>query len=609
MLQSIENRTLGLNFTSAATVNALAWAPYAASVSLFVDGKTIPLEKKENGYWEKEISGLIPGTPYKFVIDDRQFPDPASLSQPEGVHGSSALININNFPWSDNQWKGIEPEDLIVYELHTGTFSPAGTFDGIRDKIDYFKDLGITAVEIMPVSQFPGSRNWGYDGVFPFAVQYSYGGAEKLQKLVDAFHNENIAVILDVVYNHLGPEGNYLSAFGPYFTDKYHTPWGSAVNFDDQWCDGVRRFVIENALMWFRDFHIDGLRLDAVHAIRDFGAKHILEELKENTEQLSKVTGRKHLLIAETDLNDVRYINPIEKGGYGIDIQWCDEFHHSVHSLITSEKTGYYSDFGTIGMLCKSLNSAYVYDGIYSPSRKRTFGNKTTGLPGSSFLVFLQNHDQTGNRLHGDRLSAMVDSEALKLIAGTLFFSPFIPLIFMGEEYGEKNPFLYFVEHSDPGLIKAVREGRKREFSYLDEHESFPDPQSEETFNQSKLSWDIQSEQQAELLEFYKELIRLRKKHPVVRNTDRNGTEADVVKDRNTILLLRQNNENITICIMNFEDKPVTLELARQKKPLFVLLNSSGKDWNKIQNVSLEKKANEITINAKSVILLSDLKG
>lgn len=609
MIQSIERRTLGLNFTSAASANALVWAPYAGSVSLFIDGKAIPLEKKEFGYWEGEVSGIIHGALYKFVIDDKQFPDPASLSQPEGVHGSSAMINLNSFIWTDNQWKGIAPEDLIVYELHTGTFSSSGTFDGIRDKIGYFKDLGITAIEIMPVAQFPGSRNWGYDGVFPFAVQNSYGGADKLQKLVDEFHNENIAVILDVVYNHLGPEGNYLSAFGPYFTGKYHTPWGSAVNFDDEWCDEVRRFVIENALMWFRDFHIDGLRLDAIHAIRDFGAKHIMEELKENTDKLSEFTGRKHLLIAETDLNDVRYINPQEKGGYGFDIQWCDEFHHSVHSLITSEKTGYYSDFGTIDMLCKSLNNAYVYDGIYSPSRKRTFGNKTTGLLGSKFLVFIQNHDQTGNRLHGDRLSALVDSETLKLIAGTLFFSPFIPLIFMGEEYGEKNPFLYFVDHSDLGLIKAVQEGRKKEFSYLDEQESFPDPQSEETFKQSKLNWETQNEQQAELLDFYKELIRLRKKHPVLRNAVRVGTEADVVKDRNTIVLLRQNHENIIICIMNFEDNQVTLELAPQKKPFFVLLNSSGKDWKNIRNVSMDNKTKEISINPKSVILLSDLKG
>lgn len=609
MLQSIEKRTLGLNIISATSAKVVVWAPYAGSVSLLIDGKKIPLAENDFAYWDTEVSDLSPGLLYKFDIDGKSYPDPSSLHQPEGVHGSSALINLNSFSWSDTQWKGIAPEDLIVYELHTGTFSASGTFDGIKEKIEYFKDLGITAIELMPVSQYPGSRNWGYDGVFPFAVQDSYGGAEKLQILVDAFHNENIAVILDVVYNHIGPEGNYLPAFGPYFTDKYHTPWGSAINFDDEWCDGVRRYVIENALMWFRDFHIDGLRLDAVHAIRDFGAKHILEELKENVEKLSEFTGRRHLLIAESDLNDVRYINPVEKGGYGIDIQWCDEFHHAVHSLVTSEKTGYYSDFGTIDKLSKSLNNAYVYDGIYSPSRKKTFGSRTTGIPGSSFLVFIQNHDQTGNRLHGDRLSALTDTETLKLIAGTLFFSPFIPLIFMGEEYGEQNPFLYFVSHGDTDLINAVREGRRREFSYLSQNTDFTDPQSEETFNRSKLSWALKNPGQSELLEFYKEVIRLRKKHPVLHNTDRLGTEADVVKDRNAIILLRQYKENHVICIMNFEDKTVSLELAPQKKQLFILLNSSGTDWKNNENVALEHKAKEISINPKSVMLLSNLKG
>lgn len=607
MLHNIEKRTLGLNFTTASSVSALVWAPYAGSVSINIGDTTMPLEKKEYGYWETELLNISPGNLYKFILDGKQFPDPASLYQPDGVHGSSAIVNLDSFVWTDNQWKGIVPEDLIIYELHTGTFSRAGTFDGILEKIEYLKDLGITAVELMPVAQFPGSRNWGYDGVFPFAVQNTYGGADRLQKLVDVFHNENIAVILDVVYNHLGPEGNYFSAFGPYFTDKYHTPWGKAVNFDDEWCDDVRRFVIENALMWFRDFHIDGLRLDAVHAIRDFGAKHIMEELKENVEKLSESTGRRHLLIAETDLNDVRYINPFEKGGYGVDIQWCDEFHHAIHSLVTSEKTGYYSDFGTIEILCKAINNAFVYDGIYSPQRKRTFGNKTAGLPGSKFVVFSQNHDQTGNRFKGDRLPSLVDLETLKLIAGTVFLSPYIPLIFMGEEYGEKNPFLYFISHSDKSLIKAVREGRKREFAYLAGEEDVPDPQAVETFEKSSLQWENQTEQQTDLLDFYKELIRLRKSHLVLNNTERIGTEADVVKESNAIVLLRQYHENLIICVMNFEEKPITLELAAPKKQLFILLNSSGKDWKSVRNEKLDDK--EITINPKSVILLSDLKG
>ncbi len=606
MLHNIEKRTLGLNFTSASSGTALVWAPYAGSVSINISDTTIPLQKKDYGYWDTELQDIASGNHYKFIIDGKQFPDPVSLSQPDGVHGSSAIVNLNSFVWTDYQWKGIAPEDLIIYELHTGTFSEAGTFDGIREKIEYFKELGITAVELMPVAQFPGTRNWGYDGVFPFAVQNSYGSAERLQKLVDDLHRENIAVILDVVYNHLGPEGNYLSAFGPYFTDKYHIPWGSAVNFDDEWCDGVRRFVVENALMWFRDFHIDCLRLDAVHAIRDLGAKHILEELRENVEKLSELTGRRQLLIAETDLNDVRYINPSEKGGYGVDIQWSDEFHHSLHSLVTGEKTGYYSDFGTIEILCKSLNNAFVYDGIFSPYRKRTFGNKTTGLHGSKFVVFAQNHDQIGNRFKGERLSSIVDNETLKLIGATVFFSPYIPLIFMGEEYGEINPFLYFISHGDKGLIKAVREGRKREFAHLGGDE-ISDPQDVETFEKSRLQWGNHTEVQTDLLDFYKELIRLRKTHPVLKNTERIGTEAEVVKESKAIVLLRQYHENLIICIMNFEEKPVTLELAAPKKQLFVLLNSSGKSWKSQHNVKLDEK--KITINPKSVILLSDMKG
>jgi maltooligosyltrehalose trehalohydrolase len=606
MLQNTEKRTLGLNFTTASSANALVWAPYAGSVAIVIGDKAITLKKEEYGYWDVEVPEIAPGILYKFNLDGKEFPDPASLYQPNGVHEASALVNLNSFIWTDSQWKGINTEDLIVYELHTGTFSAAGTFDGIIEKTGYFKDLGITAIEIMPVAQFPGGRNWGYDGVYPFAVQNSYGGPERLQKLVDTFHRENIAVILDVVYNHLGPEGNYFSAYGPYFTNKYHTPWGSAVNFDDEWCDAVRRFVIENALMWFRDFHVDGLRLDAIHAIRDFGAKNILEELKENVDKLSQFTGRKHLLIAETDLNDVRYINTFEKGGYNIDLQWCDEFHHSIHSLVTSEKTGYYSDFGSIDQLCKSFNSAFVYDGIYSPSRKRTFGNKTTGLPGHKFLVFAQNHDQAGNRLKGDRFTTMVDTETLKLIAGSVFFSPYIPLIFMGEEHGETNPFLYFISHGDDDLINAVREGRKREFSYLTESEEMSDPQSEETFNASKLGWNL-NEKQEDLLSYYKELIRLRKTHKVLKNTDRLGTEAEVIKNSNVIVLLRQYLENMVICILNYEKKPVTLELEAPKKPLFVLLNSSGADWKDNQNSGLSDR--KITINPQSVMLLSDLKG
>jgi maltooligosyltrehalose trehalohydrolase len=606
MLHNVTKKTLGLNFTTTSSADVLVWAPYAVSVSINIKNKNVPLEKTDNGYWKTESLDVNAGDLYQFVIDGKKYPDPASLSQPEGVHGPSQAVNLNSYAWTDTQWKGILPADLIIYELHTGTFSSAGTFDGISEKLIYLKELGITAIELMPVAQFPGTRNWGYDGVFPFAVQNSYGGFERLQKLVDACHQENIAVILDVVYNHLGPEGNYLAAFGPYFTDKYKTPWGQALNFDDEWSDEVRRYFVENALMWLRDFHIDGLRLDAVHAMKDFGAKNILEELKDNTNKLNEDSNAPCLLIAESDLNDPRITNTIEKGGYGIDLQWCDEFHHAIHALVTGEQFGYYSDFGTINHLSKSFNDVFVYDGAFSKFRKRTFGNKISDLPGSRFVVFTQNHDQVGNRLQGERLASLVDHETLKMLAAAIITSPYIPLIFMGEEYGETNPFLYFTSHQDKDLINAVREGRKREFSWAANIENIPDAQSVETFNNSKLNWDTRQEPQQELLAFYKELISMRKSHPVLKNTDRKGLEADVVKEKNALVLLRQYHENLVVCILNFEDSQISLEMERSKKTLFVLLDSSGEGWSNSRNSVPE--GNKITVNGKSVLILSDVK-
>jgi maltooligosyltrehalose trehalohydrolase len=605
MIYNLEKRTLGLNFTTTGTADALVWAPFAKNVSISLNKKKIPLDETGFGYWKSESLDVAAGDLYQVVVDGKNYPDPASLSQPKDVHGPSEAIDLKSFLWTDDQWKGILPEDLLIYELHTGTFTVEGTFEGITGKLAYLKDLGITAIELMPVARFPGDRNWGYDGVFPYAVQNSYGGAERLQKLVDACHLIGIAVILDVVYNHLGPEGNYLEAFGPYFTDKYKTPWGKAINFDDEWSDGTRRYFIENALMWLRDFHIDGLRLDAVHAIKDFSAKHILEELKENTISLNELTGENHFLIAESDLNDARYINPFEKGGYNMDLQWYDEFHHALHTLVTAEQHLYYEDFGSIGHLRKAFNDVFVYDGTYSRFRKRTFGNKISDLPGSKFVVFTQNHDQIGNRMHGERLSVLTGFETLKLLAAAVFLSPYIPLIFMGEEYGETNPFLYFTSHSDKDLIKAVQEGRKSEFSWIEGE--VPDPQDTETFSRSILNWEDHSPEQLKLLDFYKELIRLRKTHPVLKSTDRKGLEADVIKDANAIVLLRQLHENLAICILNFEDKIVTLEKERSKKSLFILLNSSGEKWSSSLNVILGE--DKITVQPKSVLLLSDIKG
>ncbi|MGC9341571.1 MAG: alpha-amylase family glycosyl hydrolase, partial [Bacteroidales bacterium] len=356
------------------------WAPELKDVKLELeDGKKlVDFKKRDFGYWTTTVEDLEPGTRYKYRINKKNsFPDPASLSQPGGVHEASELINLEEFEWTDREWKNIPLKSMIQYELHTGTFSKEGNFEGVISKLDYLKELGINTIEILPVAQFSGKRNWGYDGVYPYAVHDSYGGTFKLMELVNACHNKGIAVILDVVYNHLGPEGNYLSNFGPYFSGKYSTPWGNPINFDGPYSDGVRNYFIQNALMWCRDFHIDGLRLDAVHAIYDFSAKHVMQELAENLKKLSRQTGKDYFLVAESNLNDVRYINPMTKGGYGLDAQWNDDFHHSLHALVTGERNGYYMDFGTEQSLSKSIKNTFVYDGRYSEFRKKTYGNST----------------------------------------------------------------------------------------------------------------------------------------------------------------------------------------------------------------------------------------
>lgn len=570
---------------------ALVWAPFAKSVAIVKNkGRQIPLTQSSGGYWEGHDLPLRHGDLYKIILDDKSLPDPASLAQPEGVHGPSQVIDLHQHQWNDHQWKGLDVDELIIYELHTGTFTPDGTFEGISDKLPELKKLGINTIEIMPVSCFPGSRNWGYDGVYPYGVQDSYGGVAELQKLVDTCHQQGIAVILDVVYNHLGPEGNYLPKFGPYFTGKYQTPWGEAVNFDDAFSDGVRSFFLENAMMWIRDFHIDGLRLDAVHAIKDFGAQHFLSELKEIVEDFNHTSGQKHFLIAECDLNDVKYLNPFEKGGYNMDAQWCDEFHHALHSLITGEEKGYYSDFGGIGPLVKSYNHAFVYNGLYSPHRKKTFGSSTKGQPGSKFVVFAQNHDQVGNRMLGKRLSEMVSFEMQKLAAAAYLLSPYTPMLFMGEEYGEHNPFLYFVSHGDAELIKNVREGRKNEFKDFMGSKEPPDPQAEETFQKSILTPpDKRNINQEKLFEWYRFLIDFRKNQPFWRKDARQGFQAENPRDQLIQLTLTKNNRKL-YCLLNFSKDITSAKLSGKIISCSAFLSFGGhleNDQDLIQNGNL----------------------
>lgn len=509
--------TPGAHFNNDGHCSFRVWAPSAQGMELLLKDRPtgFPMEKDSQEYWSIEMKDISPGTRYKFRIEGQlERPDPASRYQPDGVHSWSAVVDHRTYQWEESSWEGLNLEDLIIYELHVGTFTPQGSFEAVLSKLDHLLKLGINAIEIMPVSAFPGIRNWGYDGVYPYAVQSSYGGPKGLKKMIDGCHKRGVAVILDAVYNHMGPEGNYLGDFGPYFTEKYKTPWGKAINFDDRYCDGVRNFFLSNAQMWLKEYRIDGLRLDAVHEILDLGAIHFLRELSEVSEKVQEETGRKKLLIAESDLNDVKLISPHQIGGYGLQAQWTDDFHHSIHTLLTAEHNGYYSDYGRMEQLEKSFRQAMVYDGIYSPYRKRRIGSKPAGSSPEQFVVSIQNHDQVGNRMRGERLSMLLGLEQLKLAAGLMLTAPFTPMLFMGEEFGADQPFQYFVSHGDAELVQAVQEGRRKEFQYFRQSTGdFPDPQAEKTFEDSKLDWDIHSDPQKELLlGFYQELIRLRKK-------------------------------------------------------------------------------------------------
>ncbi|MCX2475022.1 malto-oligosyltrehalose trehalohydrolase [Pedobacter sp. MC2016-05] len=616
----IRKRSIGLNFLEGNKVEIWLWAPNANNVLLFIPEKEleIPLLKQNFGYWYALSSHISEGDQYSFKIwqsgeteDDLSAAkpitraDPASIYQKDGISGMSTALNLKSFHWTDTDWKGVSLEDYIIYELHTGTFTPDGDFKSIENKLDYLVDLGINAIEIMPVAQFPGNRNWGYDGVYPFAVQNTYGGPKELQHLVNLCHEKGIAVILDVVYNHLGPEGNYFSDFGAYFTDKYHTPWGSAINLDDEKCDPVRQYYIENVLMWFRDFHIDALRLDAVHAIKDGSAKHILREIKENVNLLSETVGRDFNLIVELDLNDNKYINPIEQGGYGMDAQWIDEFHHALRVTAGQAKYGYYSDFDGIEHLGKALTDAYVYDGQFSTHREKCFGTKAKDNPGKQFIVFSQNHDQVGNRMLGERTSQLVSFEMLKLMAATVFVSPYLPLIFMGEEYAEENPFMFFISHIDEELVGLVREGRKREFAAFHNGEEVPDPQSEETFNHSKLNWQSQIQGKHQIMHaFYKAIIKLRKSSPALAHLDRQQLKVDVYRDQNCLTMIRWHQKQKVLCALNFSKQQQVLPVSNGLDYNLVL-NSAANQWGGNDNNDVDFTDNKLTIFPESILIFS----
>ncbi|MCB0324143.1 MAG: malto-oligosyltrehalose trehalohydrolase [Bdellovibrionales bacterium] len=489
------------------------WAPLAKHIAAEVDGETVSLEAVAGGWW-KTPQMYPAGTRYSFMLDGgEKTPDPRSLSQPQGVHGPSELVLPQSFAWTDSQWQAPPLASAVLYEAHIGTFSEEGTFDGAIKHLPHLKELGVTHLELLPIVEFPGVRGWGYDGVDLYAPHHAYGGPHGLQRLVDACHREGLAVLLDVVYNHLGPSGNYLERFGPYFTERFHTPWGKAINFDDQYSDEVRRFFIDNALMWLRDYHFDGLRLDAVHAIFDMSATHFLSELASEVAALSANLGRHFVLIAESDLNDPRVITPQEAGGYGIDAQWSDDFHHALHTILTEEREGYYADFGTYRDLEQVLKTGYAYHGQYAPSRKRRHGRRPMEANGSRFVVCTQNHDQIGNRADGTRTSHLLEIDRLKIAAAVLLCSPFVPMLFQGEEWGTRRYFQYFTDHQEPELAEAVRRGRQREFKAFGwKPDQVPDPQAEDTYRRSRLDWtELSLEHHQELLDWYRALIQLRR--------------------------------------------------------------------------------------------------
>ncbi|HWC14728.1 MAG TPA: malto-oligosyltrehalose trehalohydrolase [Actinomycetota bacterium] len=496
------------------------WAPTASRVDVVGGDERVAMEGTDGGWFRAEIGF----DDYSFSLDGREArPDPRSRWQPEGVHGPSRIYDHSSFAWSDSGWKGFPLDAAVIYELHVGTFTSEGTFDGAIDRLDHLVSLGINAVELMPVNEFPGARGWGYDGVDLYAPHRSYGGPDALKRLIDACHARDLAVIIDVVYNHLGPAGNYLREFGPYFTDRYGTPWGDAVNFDDAGSDEVRTFFVDNALMWLRDYHFDGLRLDAVHAIFDRSAMHFLEELGDRVRDLERDLGRALWVIAESDLNDPRLVWEKSRGGYGLDAQWSDDFHHALHACLTGERSGYYADFGRVGDIAKALRDAFVYDGRYSAFRGRRHGRPGADVPGHRFLGYLQDHDQVGNRALGERTSALLSPDLLKVGAALVLTAPFVPMLFMGEEWGASTPFLYFTDHEDAELGHAVSEGRKREFATFGwDPDAIPDPQSAATFEASKLRWDeLDDPHHADLLEWHRALIALRKATSALRSEER----------------------------------------------------------------------------------------
>jgi len=521
------------------------WAPLAKSLSVQINGNAIPMNGPDSqGWWRVKVDPAGPGTDYGYLIGDdpKPYPDPRSKGQPNGVHGLSRVYDQSAYQWNDKSFQPAPLASAIIYELHIGTFTPEGTLDSAIARLDHLVSLGITHVELMPVNSFSGNHGWGYDGVALFAVHQPYGGPDALKRFVDAAHQRGLAVLLDVVYNHFGPVGNYTGKFGPYLTEAHKTPWGGAVNLEEAGSHQVRRFFCDNALMWMRDFHIDGLRIDAVHAFVDRSAVHLLEQLSAETETLAATIARCKVLIVESDLNDPQFVMPRFGGGLGMDAQWNDDFHHALFTVLVKEDLGgYYNDFSSLEYLAKSLKETFVYDGMYSQYRNRHHGRPVGNLSQHRFIGFIQNHDQVGNRAIGDRLCETVGVNRAKIAAAIVLLAPFTPLLFQGEEWAASTPFQYFADHEDKELARLVSEGRKREFaSFGWDPARIPDPEKRETFERSKLNWnELSQSAHAEMLAWYRDLIRLRRSTPSLNNGEPGNTSASFNEEERWLCMRR----------------------------------------------------------------------
>lgn len=525
------------------------WAPGRSEVGLELPGTgaVVPMIAAADGWWHSPAP-VAPGTDYLFRLDDGPgLPDPRSPWQPQGVHGPSRAFAAGAFAWSDGAWRGRSSLGAVVYELHVGTFTSEGTLDAATGHLGHLARLGVDMVELMPLAAFPGTRGWGYDGVALYAVHEAYGGPAALQRFVDAAHGHGLAVCLDVVYNHLGPSGNYLAQFGPYFTDRHHTPWGDAVNLDGPDAHPVRRFIVDNALRWLRDFHVDALRLDAVHALIDDSERHLLAELSDEVAELESQVGRPLSLIAESDLNDAVMVTPTSHGGLGMTAQWDDDVHHALHALLTGERHGYYVSFGEPETLRKALTEVFVHDGTYSEFRKKVWGAPVpAGVDARRFVVFSSNHDQIGNRGVGDRPSVSLTAGQLRIAAALILLGPYTPMLFMGEEWGTRRSFQYFTDHAEPELAESIRQGRRREFGdhgwaelYGGEVE-VPDPQDPATHAASVLDWsELDLAEHAEMLRWHRDLIALRRAEPDVASGDRSATSVELAEDGSWLVMRR----------------------------------------------------------------------